>query len=65
MGEDRAGQRATAPSVWTSLEQLRTVALSHGCSTTLFEHAVAVMGSDPNHVVIYLHGYTQLPAMSE
>jgi hypothetical protein len=40
--------------VWDSLDQLREVALSKGCTPAQFENAVETMGCDPQHVASYL-----------
>jgi hypothetical protein len=43
-----------AARVWDSLDQLRDVALSEGCTPAQFENAVETMGGDPQHVASYL-----------
>lgn len=39
---------------WNTLEELRLVALSHGCTPAQFAHALEVMGTDTRRVAAYL-----------
>ena len=45
---------ATVPCLWNTVEQLRRVALSRGCTPAQFDYAVEVMGPSPQHVAKYL-----------
>jgi hypothetical protein len=51
--------------VWDSLDQLREVALSRGCTPAQFENAVETVGHDPKHVVTYLqrHAFLAMPEL--
>jgi hypothetical protein len=44
----------TAPRSWNTIEQLRDIAMSRGCTPAQFKYAIEVMGNDPHHVANYL-----------
>lgn len=45
---------ATVPCSWDTVQQLRRVALSRGCTPAQFDSAVEVMGPSPQHIAKYL-----------
>ena len=42
------------PHSWDSLEELRRIAMSRGCTPAQFKYAIEVMGAEPNHIAYYL-----------
>ena len=48
---------ADAPAEWSTLEALRQLVTSNGCSQAQFEHALDAVGRDPHRVETYLQRY--------
>ena len=46
--------RPSSQCSWATLEELRRVALSQGCTPAQFKYAIEVMGNEPHHVAGYL-----------
>ena len=50
---------------WDSLDQLREVALSRGCTLAQFAYAVEAMGPEPRHVANYLQRHQFADCLSK
>jgi hypothetical protein len=48
---------------WNTLDELRTFALSHGCTPAQFAYAVEVMGTQAKYVASYLLRHLFVPAL--
>ena len=48
---------SNAPTGWNTLEELRQIVTSNGCSKAQFDHALDAVGSDPHRVGTYLHRF--------
>ena len=48
---------ADAPAEWSTLEALRQLVTSNGCSQAQFDHALDAVGRDPHRVATYLQRY--------
>jgi hypothetical protein len=53
----------TAPRSWHTLEELRHIAMSRGCTPAQFQYATEVMGADPHHVANYLERHEFIKAL--
>jgi hypothetical protein len=59
-----AGRRIEpAPHSWNTLEELRQVALSRGCTPAQFKYAIEVTGTDPHRVANYLQRHAFVAAL--
>jgi hypothetical protein len=47
--------RHSTPQSWNTLDELRQIALSQGCTPAQFKYAIEVMGNEPHHIARYLH----------
>jgi hypothetical protein len=54
---------AAVPREWNTLDELRSVALSRGCTPAQFKYAIEVMGTDPHHVANYLQRHAFIAAL--
>jgi hypothetical protein len=54
---------ARVPHQWNTLEELRLVALSRGCTPAQFAYTVEVMGTDTHHVANYLQRHLFMAAL--
>ena len=46
-----------APAGWSTLEELRQIVTSNGCTKAQFDHAKEAVGNDPHRVATYLQRY--------
>jgi hypothetical protein len=57
--------RNTTEDLWLSLDELKDVAVSAGCTLAQFDYAVEVAGVHPIRVARYLREHAFLPATFE
>ena len=54
---------APIPQGWNTIDELRDVALSRGCTLAKFKYAIEVMGDDPHHVANYLQRHEVIKSL--
>jgi hypothetical protein len=53
---------SNAPAEWNTLEELRQMVTSKGCTKAQFDHAKESVGSDPHRVATYLQRFAFIQA---
>jgi hypothetical protein len=60
LAEIAMNDRSAGSHGWSTLPELKTVALARGCTPVQFAEAVETVGTDPFHVAQYLQRYSLL-----
>jgi hypothetical protein len=54
-----------AARVWNTIDELRDVAMTRGCTPAQFKYAIEVMGEEPHHVANYLQRHAFIAALPD